>query len=103
QSDFLRREEDNAWKNLLYYPEVFGSESRNPIVLKDKTFCEVSFKDTDIKNIRFINCKFVRCLLIGATVNDCEFTDCTFEETNTSNMKIRRCLFDPTCFVGNFD
>ena len=103
QQEFLRREDNGMWKNLLYYPETFESESRNPIVLTNKTFHEVSFKDTDINNIRFINCTFIGCLFIGASVNDCEFTGCCFKDTNTSKMKIRRCLFDPSCVANNFD
>lgn len=103
QVEFLRHEKDGTWRNLLYYPEKFESESRNPIVLNDKTFYEVSFKDTDINNVRFINCRFTRCLFIGASVNDCEFTNCIFKDTNTSKIKVRSCLFDPLCFEGNFD
>lgn len=103
QAEFLSREKDKIWKNLLYYPETFGSDSRKPIILKERTFIEISFKDTDIKNIRFINCKFIRCLFTGATVTNCEFTNCRFEETNTSKIKIQRCLFDPACFSDNFD
>lgn len=103
QEEFLLREKNNTWSNLLYYPGKFESTSRNPIVLRNKTFNEVSFKDTDINNVRFISCTFTGCLFIGASVNDCEFTGCNFKDTNTSKIKIRRCLFDPLCFKDNFD
>lgn len=103
QAEFFRREENGVWRNLLYYPETLESESRSPVVLNNKTFLEVSFKDTDVNNVRFINCKFIGCLFIGATLNDCEFTNCSFKDTNTSKIKIRNCLFDPKCFEDNFD
>ncbi len=103
QEQFFACEKNGTWKNLLYYPDKFESESRTPITIKDKVFDEVSFKDTDISNIRFINCKFIRCLFIGASLSDCEFTDCNFFHTNTSKIKIRRCLLDPLCFEENFD
>jgi len=102
-SEFLRRETDDAWRNLLFYPESFESKSRHPIVFTGKEFFEVSFKDTDIKRVRFVRCRFERCLFIGATVTDCEFTDCEFIETNTSKLKIKQCLFDPLSFEKNFD
>ncbi len=62
--EFLRREIDNTWSNLLYYPELFESENRDPIVFTGKKFFEVSFKDTDIKRVRFVRCIFERCLFI---------------------------------------
>ena len=101
--DFLGKEEDGAWRNILYYPEPFESDTRQPIVFTDKKFFEVSFRDTDIKRVRFVGCYFERCLFIGATVTDCEFINCKFIETNTSKLKIRRCLFDPLQFEDNFD
>jgi len=102
-SEFLRREVDGVWKNLLYYPESFKSENRHPLVFTGKEFIDVSFKDTDIEHVRFVRCKFQHCLFIGASLTKCEFTDCSFSETNTSKVRIRECLFDPLSFENNFD
>ena len=102
-SEFLRREKDGEWKNVLYYPEKFQSDDRHPLVFTEKRFVEVSFKDTDLINVRFIRCTFEKCLFIGSSATDCEFTDCNFIDTNTSKMKISRCLIDPRCFDRNFD
>ncbi len=100
-SEFLKRKTDDEWSNLLFYPESFESENRHPIVFTGKRFFEVSFKDTDFKRVRFVRCSFERCLFIGATITDCEFTDCKFIETNTSKLKIKRCLLDPLSFATN--
>jgi hypothetical protein len=102
-SEFLEREQDGEWKGLLYFPESFRSVGRSPLVFSEKTFVEISFKDTDIEHVRFVRCRFERCLFIGASITRCEFTDCIFIETNTSKLKINQCLLDPACFDKNFD
>ena len=103
KAEFLRRENRDAWENLLYFPESFKSDTRHPIVFTGKTFSEVSFKDTDFERVRFIRCRFERCLLIGSSITDCEFIDCDFIDTNTSKLRVSRCLLDPACFEANFD
>ena len=101
--NFLRAEDSDVWKNLLYYPEHFGPDSRNHYVFQGKTFIEVSFKDSDLVKVKFIRCKFLRCLFIGAKASYCEFIDCEFENTNTLKWKISSCLIDPAQFDSNFD
>jgi len=99
----MRRESEGAWRNLLYFPSVFGSSNREPLVLSERKFVEVSFKDTDIQNVRFIRCIFERCLFIGVSISQCEFTDCRFVDTNTNKLKITESLVDPEDFKDNFD
>tara|TARA_R110000823_G_scaffold198080_5_gene329189 strand:- start:4730 stop:5584 length:855 start_codon:yes stop_codon:yes gene_type:complete len=103
QADFLSRESDNTWSGILYMPDTFTPTGSTPIVLKAKTFDQVSFKDTKIQNIRFISCTFCKCLFIGATFDKCEFIDCTFKSTNTSKLRIQQCLISPDNFSDNFD
>ncbi|MEA3250595.1 MAG: ion channel [Pseudomonadota bacterium] len=103
RDEFLRREKDGSWLNLLYYPEKFSSDSRNPIVFADKRFEDVSFKDTDFLRVSFVRCKFYRCLFASASFKDCQFVDCEFFETNTSKLRVSQCLFDPKNFDENFD
>lgn len=102
-SEFLRLESNNEWSNLLYYPDSLESANRHSLVFSGKRFIEVSFKDTDIKRVRFVRCQFERCLFIGASITECEFVDCKFIETNTSKLKIHKCLIDPLAFEKNFD
>lgn len=102
-AEFLRKEKNNQWCNLLYYPDVFCKDEGKYLVFDNKSFKNVSFKDTTFKNIRFIRCIFDTCLFMGAVFNDCEFTDCQFINTNTSKLKINRTLIDPKCFDNNFD
>lgn len=101
--EFFDAESSDGWSNLLYMPAHLGPNSRTPKVIKEKTFHEISFKDTDIENIRFLDCSFKRCLFIGASFTNCEFNDCTFSETNTSKLRVSRCLLDPSQFSDNFD
>ena len=101
--EFIRAEESDSWKKLLYYPERFGPESRDHYVFEGKTFTEVSFKDSDLKKVKFVRCKFNKCLFIGAKANSCEFVDCVFSDTNTLKWKISSCLIDPMQFDENFD
>jgi len=101
--EFLRAETDNCFSDILYYPQELMNSEDKPIVFNGKKFHGVSFKDTMLKNIRFIDCEFKHCLLIGAKWIDCEFIDCTFFDTNTSKMKLSNCLIDPLSFENNFD
>lgn len=103
RDEFLRREKDSSWENLLYYPEKFSSDTRNPIVLLDKRFEDVSFKDTDFLRVSFVRCEFYRCLFASASFKDCQFIDCKFFETNTSKLRVSQCFFDPKDFDQNFD
>ncbi|MBZ5488954.1 pentapeptide repeat-containing protein [Halomonas aquamarina] len=103
QDEFARLEEENSWRDLLYYPESFQSANRHPIVFSEKVFERISFKDTDFRNIRFLRCQFKQCLFAGASFSDCEFIDCRFFETNTSKLRVTRCLLDPKDFKNNFD
>lgn len=103
QDEFFRLEEENSWRDLLYYPENFQSANRHPIVFSEKVFERISFKDTDFRNIRFLRCQFKKCLFAGASFSDCEFIDCRFFETNTSKLRVTRCLLDPEDFKHNFD
>ncbi|MCK0745461.1 ion channel [Chromohalobacter nigrandesensis] len=103
QDEFARFEEENSWHDLLYYPENFQSTGRHPIVFSEKVFERISFKDTDFRNIRFLRCQFKNCLFAGASFTDCEFIDCRFFETNTSKLRVTRCLLDPSDFKENFD
>lgn len=101
--DFMDREENGAWSNLLYWPDEFPQALSGAKVFRNKIFSEISFKDTAIQNVRFINCQFRGCLLAGASVIDCEFINCAFERTNTNKLKINGCLFPPDGFENNFD
>lgn len=102
-AEFLRKEKEKTWSNLLYFPDIFGNENGKYLVFDCKSFEKISFKDTIFKNIRFIRCVFEKCLFMGATFNDCEFTDCQFIDSNTSKITINRTLIDPKCFDKNFD
>ena len=101
--EFLRKEENGRWSNILYYPESLESTVREPLIFRNSIFSEISFKDTDIRNVRFIRCRFETCLFIGASLTDCEFVNCTFKSTNTSKLKIANCLLSPDDFRANFD
>lgn len=101
--EFIRLECNCCWKNLHYYPEHFGPESRIHHVFQGKTFSEISFKNSDLVKVKFVRCTFKRCLFLGARCDSCEFVDCKFIETNTSKCKFSSCLVDPKQFDGNFD
>ena len=102
-SEFLRCAVNNKFKNIQYFPGEFKSDKRHPLMMKGMTFTEISFKDTDFVNVRFIDCEFDKCLFIGATITECELVNCKFINTNTSKLKIKNCLIDPVVFDDNFD
>lgn len=103
QKDFFCAEEDNSWSSINYYPSLFGSKSKAPLIIKAKVFNNISFKDTTVKNVKFINCVFNNCLFTGSVLNNCEVIDCKFYNTNTHKIKIRGCLINPKQFDANFD
>lgn len=101
--EFLRAEVSDCWENLHYYPEQFGPGSRNHYVFKEKTFKEISFKDSELTKLKFVRCTFQKCLFIGAKASSCEFVGCVFRDTNTHKWKFSSCLVDPKQFSKNFD
>lgn len=101
--DFNRLKKGDGWSNVLYYPNDFGPSGHAPFVFTKKKFQEVSFKDTDINNVRFIRCTFERCLFLGTSIRHCEFVDCDFVSTNTSKIRFSNTLIDPADFQNNFD
>lgn len=101
--EFMRAEVNGMFNGIHYYPKEFKSAEDKTLVFRGKKFHSVSFKDTEIFNIRFIECEFKNCLLVGSKAIDCEFVDCEFLATNTSKMKFINCLVDPLCFESNFD
>jgi hypothetical protein len=101
--EFIRAEVSDSWKNLHYYPELFGADSRDHYVFEGKNFIEISFKDSDLSNVKFVRCVFEKCLFLGAKASSCEFIDCDFKDTNTHKWKFSSCLIDPLQFDKNFD
>ena len=101
--EFFRLERDDKWSEILFYPDKFGSIEREPLVIEKKIFDKVSFKNTDIFNVKFIRCAFNECLFVGASIEDCEFIDCKFINTNTNKVRISQTLLDPLDFENNFD
>ncbi|MBP1019251.1 ion transporter [Serratia fonticola] len=103
QEDFLREERECSWISINYLPSFFGSSNKTPLIIREKKFYCISFKDTCISNVKFINCDFYDCLFIGSTLTNCDVIDCKFHGTNTHKIKIERCLIDPKQFLGNFE
>lgn len=103
QKDFIAHENNDAFSSMNYYPSFFGSKIKAPLIIRDKVFSSISFKDTTIKNVNFINCVFYDCLFIGSVLIGCEFIDCRFFGTNTHKIKIRNCLINPKQFDNNFE
>lgn len=110
--EFLRCEEKGVFKNILYYPRYFNGNNTSeeygehpPKILshRNKTYVNVSFKDTIFRNVRFLDCVFERCLLIGSRFIDCEFINCRFSNTNTHKSRFEKTLIDPDYFKSNFD
>ena len=102
-AEFKRMENEGVFSNIHYFPEELLGRNSHYLVFRDKIFKEVSFKDTVIKNVRFIGCSFNTCLFMGASLEECEFVDCKFFDTNTSKARFVDCLIDPSSVKDNFD
>lgn len=89
--------------NLIYYPnELKGASTINKLKITNKTFENVSFKDTLIKDLEFTNCHFIDCLFLGAKIEYCKFLECTFEGCNTYGINIENSYLNPVFFKNNF-
>ena len=103
RDDFLALLQQNARvENAIYLPDELQS-SRPQNVIREKTFCNVSFKDTRFYKIVFRDCQFVDCLFMGCELERCEIHDCSFGGCNFSKVLIIDTYVDPRYFVAMFD
>lgn len=89
--------------NLIYYPdELKGNSTISKLKITNKTFENVSFKDTLIKDVEFTNCHFFDCLFLGAKIEHCKFLECSFKGCNTYGINIENSYLNPVFFKSNF-
>lgn len=103
RDEFLKKNKNNLFSNLLYYPETFESGDKSFITIKKCAFLNVSFKDTRFLRVRFIDCQFTKCLFMSCEFQKCEFINCSFLACNTLKATFSQTLIDPMYFKENFD
>jgi hypothetical protein len=91
----------NDLRNVLYRPNELAP--RSPYRLEGKTFENVSFSKTRLKNVVFRNCSFKDCLFIGTEFIDCEFHECRFHGCNPHKSTFQGCYIDPSVFAKLLD
>lgn len=101
--EFMAREENGVFEDILYFPNQFNPDSSRVLKQKNKIYRNVSFKDTEFSNVSFVYCTFDGCLLLSSNFIDCEFIDCQFIDTNTNKSCFQRTFIDPAYFKNNFD
>lgn len=110
QSDFMDKILDKAEiSDIIYWPDYFqpkkkkGKKKRPRIKIESKSFRNVSFTKTTLKNIDFTSCHFEDCLFVGSKIDNCKFRQCSFKNVNTHEIEIIRTYINPKSFVGNID
>lgn len=96
--------EDYEIRDILYRPNVLKNDENFPrYKIRRKTFINVSFTKTKLKNIDFTLCHFEDCLFIGTKIDNCQFHQCTFLNVNTHQIEVKRTYIDPVSFKKNYD
>lgn len=86
---------------LIYYPETLSKTStKQYLKIKQKKFCDCSFKNTRFDNVYFENCEFNSCLFMSTTFCNCKFISCHFTNVNTLNIKFIDTYVDPRSFIS---
>jgi len=101
QESFLNHfKTSNDIRNVLYQPPELVPDG-TPVRFTSKTFENVSFSKTHIRDVSFSRCSFIDCLFIGTEFEDCEFHRCTFIGCNTFKAKFVNTYINPTSFDKN--
>jgi uncharacterized protein YjbI with pentapeptide repeats len=90
-------------KNIIYWPEILEPTKEHPrFKIENKTFSNVSFTKTTLKDIDFTSCHFEDCLFIGSIIENCKFRKCTFLNVNTDDIQFKKTYINPFSFVDNY-
>ncbi|WP_281540484.1 pentapeptide repeat-containing protein [Maribacter aestuarii] len=91
-------------RDILYRPDFLKNDEPHPrYKIQRKTFINVSFTKTRLKNIDFTLCHFEDCLFIGSQIVKCQFHQCTFKNVNTHQISIKQTYIDPVSFKKNYE
>ena len=83
--------EESEIRDILYRPDVLKNNKKHPrYKISRKTFINVSFTKTKLKNIDFTLCHFEDCLFIGTEIENCQFHQCTFKNVNTHQIELNK-------------
>src|SRR4051812_4683044 len=66
------------------------------------TFGNISFKEVDLADSRFIDCAFVRCYFRKTRLTTSHFIGCKFVDCDFPKIRIDRCSFSYSRFEGCF-
>ncbi len=95
--------DDDVIRNILYRPDILKNDKKYPrYKIRRKTFINVSFTKTKLKNLDFTLCHFEDCLFIGSEIQNCQFQQCTFKNVNTHQIEIKQTYIDPVSFKRNY-
>lgn len=95
--------DDDVIRNILYRPDILKNDKKFPrYKIRRKTFINVSFTKTKLKNLDFTLCHFEDCLFIGTEIHNCQFHQCTFKNVNTHQIEIKQTYIDPVSFKKNY-
>lgn len=88
---------------LVYLPDILENDKKHPrYKIRRRTFINVSFTKTKLRNLDFTACHFQDCFFIGTEIVNCQFHQCSFENVNTHQIKIKRTYIDPISFKKDY-
>lgn len=86
---------------IFFAQELRPSRPQNSI--RNKAFCNVSFKSTRFYDVEFRYCEFEDCLFVGSQFDRCELHHCSFKGCNFHKVRFVETYVDPRVFIGLFD
>ena len=105
-SDFVQLFHNSVHvKDIVFKPDRLEVShlGRRRTLFTEKTFENISFKDTAIIGITFNKCKFIDCLFIGTRFEDCEFHGCSYSGCNPHKIEFKDTYIDPKPFERMLD
>jgi len=88
-------------ENIVYMPDELKPKDHPRLKFSNKTFFNVSFAKTELKNLDFSYCHFEECLFTGTKINNCDFQNSTFLNSNTHKIVIKKTYVNPASFIEN--
>jgi len=99
-----RLSNDPVLENFIYRPDFLKKDELGRLYkIKAKTFKNVSFSKTELREIEFYECIFEDCRFINSSLNECWFHNCRFVRTNPYKISFYDCYLPPKTFKDSLD
>jgi hypothetical protein len=87
----------------MYVAQLLDGRRAAGVTFRHCTFANVSFKEAELYQCRFVNCSFLDCYFRDTEIRNCSFEACKFEDCNFAEPEFLDCTFQfpefRRCFI----